>query len=123
MVQITLKRVYDAPEKTDGFRILVDRLWPRGIKKTALGFDLWPKAIAPSNELRKWVHEDIEPRWSEFSKRYQKELDDNAEAQKVIAQLSEHPMMTLLYAAKDTERNHAIILQYYLQEKLETPGR
>ena len=112
-MQVLLKRAYDEPESADGFRVLVDRLWPRGIKKADLRLDAWMKDIAPSTELRKWFHHDAE-RWPEFCRRYKAELK-KPELQKAIAETlraaGKHSTMTLIYGAKDTEHNEAVVLQ------------
>ncbi len=111
---IKIKRAYDPPEKSDGRRILVDRLWPRGISKSSAQIDLWLKEIAPSNALRKWFGHDPE-KWSEFRKRYARELAGNPET---IAQLKEHAgkqAITLVYGAKDQQHNNAVALKEYLE--------
>lgn len=108
---IRIKRAYEPPNPTDGYRILIDRLWPRGISKNALSFDDWMKVLAPSSELRKEFGHDPE-KWEEFEHRYQEELKTD-EAQKRIqqlAQLSTRRNVTLLYAAKDEEHNNAVVL-------------
>lgn len=108
-----IKRVYDKPEKEDGFRVLVDRLWPRGMTKEKAKVDLWLKDIAPSTELRKWFDHDPD-KWNEFKKRYQQELKDNKES---VAQLKDRMKsvpLTLLYAARDTEHNEAQVLKEWM---------
>jgi uncharacterized protein YeaO (DUF488 family) len=111
-VDILLKRAYEKPEAKDGFRVLVDRLWPRGIKKADLHLDAWAKEIAPSTELRKWFGHDP-TRWTEFCKRYKLELK-NPEAQATIAKTVQaaqgRSVITLIYGAKDSEHNEAIVL-------------
>lgn len=118
-MEVRLKRAYEHPEDADGFRVLVDRLWPRGISKADLRLDAWPKDIAPSTELRKWFHHDPE-RWPEFCKRYKAELKD-PELQKTIAdtvqQAKKHSTITLIYAAKDTEHNEAVVLQALFKKR------
>ena len=112
---IRLKRVYDPHADSDGKRILVDRLWPRGIKKEDAGLDLWLKDIAPSNGLRRWFSHDPS-KWQEFKERYRKELDSS---QKIIEDLrkeSRRGTVTLLFAAKDTERNNAVVLKEMIEE-------
>ena len=111
---ILLKRAYASSDPHDGFRILVDRLWPRGVSKSAAHIDLWLKDIAPSTSLRKWFGHDP-AKWDEFRDRYFLELRNNPEA---IEQLSEHVhrgVVTLVYAAKDTEYNDAVALKEYLE--------
>jgi uncharacterized protein YeaO (DUF488 family) len=110
---ILLKRAYDKPDQADGFRILVDRLWPRGIKKEDLQLDVWAKELAPSTELRKWFAHDPS-RWTEFRRRYRSELTQS-HASRSIGQIVDaarpSKTITLLYGAKDTEHNEAIILR------------
>jgi uncharacterized protein YeaO (DUF488 family) len=109
---IKIKRVYEPAEKGDGLRILVDRLWPRGIKKDA--FDLWLKDVAPSNELRNWFHHE-EPKWAQFRARYLKELAQNAEAIVELRKAVKGKTATLLYGAKDETHNQAVVLAAYLK--------
>ncbi|HEX7050849.1 MAG TPA: DUF488 domain-containing protein [Longimicrobiales bacterium] len=113
---IQIKRVYDPPEPDDGARFLVERLWPRGMKKEALKMDAWLKDVAPSAELRRWFgHEPS--RWDEFRKRYRAELEQAPEAlEPLIAALDRGPI-TLLYSARDTEHNSAVVLRDYLRER------
>jgi len=108
-----IKRVYDKPEKEDGLRILVDRLWPRGLTKEKAQVDIWLKDIAPSTELRKWFGHDP-ARWIEFRKRYLEEIENN---EKEISILKEHlktGRVTLVYAARDEEQNEARVLMELL---------
>ena len=110
-----IKRVYDPPSPDDGFRILIDGLWPRGLRKDQAKVDLWLKAIAPSAELRKRFSHDP-ALWDEFRRRYAAELDHNAE---VVAELRAHiagGTVTLLYAAKETRYNNAVCLSEYLEQ-------
>ena len=111
-MNIKIKRVYEKPEKGDGFRVLVDRLWPRGLTKEKAALDLWLKEIAPSTELRKWFGHDPE-KWNDFQKKYRKELKENKEA---VSTLKEHlkDSVSLLYGAKDEEHNEALVLKNYL---------
>lgn len=118
MTQIKLKRVYEAFDSGDGFRVLADRLWPRGIKKEELHYDLWCKEITPSNQLRKWVHEAPSDRWQQFSEMYRKELDNSITTKEFISQIKQYNTVTLLYASKNADQNHAQILKAYLEEKL-----
>jgi uncharacterized protein YeaO (DUF488 family) len=110
---ILLKRAYDKPGRADGYRVLVDRLWPRGIKKEALRLDAWAKDLAPSTQLRKWFAHDPR-RWSEFRKRYRAELKDSHAAGsvgKILDAARPARMITLLYGAKDAEHNEAVVLR------------
>jgi uncharacterized protein YeaO (DUF488 family) len=114
---IRIKRVYDPPEEADGMRVLVDRLWPRGLRKENAALTLWLKEIAPSPELRKWFGHDP-ARWAEFSRRYRVELARNDEAVAKAADLAKRGPLTLLYAAHDTAHNHALVLAAYLRDHL-----
>lgn len=111
---IQVKRVYDAPELTDGFRILVDRLWPRGLSKEKLKMDLWIKDIAPSDDLRKWFSHDP-AKWPEFKHRYFKELDEKHKEIEQILSHVKNGTVTLLYSAKDETHNQAAALKEYLE--------
>ena len=111
--QIQTKRVYDEPEDSDGYRVLVDRLWPRGIKKEALRHDLWLKEVTPSSSLRKWFHENTD-QWAAFTQRYSAELDEQPEAVQTLIDRSRQQRITLLYAAKDEQHNNATVLRDYL---------
>ncbi|MEZ7695718.1 DUF488 domain-containing protein [Prevotella jejuni] len=111
-----IKRAYAPVEDTDGYRILVDRLWPRGISKEKAKIDLWLKSVAPSNDLRKWFGHDPE-RFPEFSKRYQAELEESGALDELRATIKDHPNTTLLFAAHDEEHNNAVVLQHLLETK------
>jgi uncharacterized protein YeaO (DUF488 family) len=110
---VQIKRIYDPPASDDGVRILVDRLWPRGIKKEKAHVDEWAKDLAPSNELRRWFSHDPN-KWAEFKKRYRKELAEKQEVLKKIRDTSRKRTITLIYAAKDTEHNNAVVLKEIL---------
>ena len=112
-MKIHLKRVYDDPSEKDGTRILVDRLWPRGLTKAKAHVDLWLKEIAPSNELRKWFAHDP-AKWPEFRARYKAELKHNGPQLALLKQAIARGPATLLYGAKDTEHNEAVVLQELL---------
>ena len=114
---IQLKRAYDPASKEDGVRYLVERLWPRGIKKIDLVMDAWLKNVAPSTDLRKWFSHDPE-KWTEFQRRYTAELDANPESWKPILEAARHGKVTLIYSAHDTEHNSALLLKTYLDKKL-----
>jgi len=113
---IIVKRIYDKPEKKDDFRILVDRLWPRGLSKKEAKVDLWLKEIAPSDKLRKWFSHDPE-KWGDFKKKYKHELKDKPELVQKINQIEkEEKTVTLLYSARDEEHNNAVVLKEYLKK-------
>lgn len=113
MPDIRLKRAYDEPERSDGARILVDRLWPRGIKKEDLHLHAWAKSLAPSTELRKWFAHDPD-RWAEFQKRYRAELKESHATKAVselLASAKKAKTITLLFGAKDRGHNEAVVLR------------
>ncbi|MRG48797.1 DUF488 family protein [Chitinophaga sp. SYP-B3965] len=110
---IKIKRVYDEPSKEDGFRILIDRLWPRGFTKEKAAVDEWAKDLAPSSPLRTWFRHS-EALWPEFEKKYLAELKKNAAVGDFIKQHKDKKKITLIFATKDLEHNHAIVLQKYL---------
>jgi uncharacterized protein YeaO (DUF488 family) len=115
-VNVQIKRVYEEPSTSDGKRILIDRLWPRGLTKEKAKVDLWLKDIAPSTELRQWFGHDPS-KWNEFKKRYHDELKKNREIiVKLIEQLKTGKV-TLVYGAKDEEHNDAVVLKEYLEKK------
>lgn len=113
-ISIKIKRVYDKYEESDGFRILVDRLWPRGLKKKEAKVDLWFKEIAPTDELRKWFAHDPS-KWDEFKKKYEEEIKKNENLNKLIKIIIEKKNVTLLYSAKDREHNNAVVLKNILE--------
>jgi uncharacterized protein YeaO (DUF488 family) len=120
---IAVKRVYEKPSRSDGTRVLVDRLWPRGLSKEAAALDAWLKELAPSDELRRWTHEHRE-QWPVFRKRYLKELTrpEAAEELQELYTLSHRKKpLTLLYAFKDTERNNAVVLKELLEGMRKPP--
>lgn len=113
--KIKIKRVYDPIEKNDGFRILVDRIWPRGISKVNAKLDLWLKNIAPSAELRKWYNHDSS-KWRKFQIKYEKEILNNKnEMNSLRAFIKEYPHITLIYAAADRGHNNAVVLKEVLK--------
>lgn len=114
---IKVERLYDDPNGTDTFRILVDRLWPRGLSKDKVKIDLWQKEIAPSNSLRKWFSHDLK-KWNEFRERYFKELEKNNELVNVMLDKVKKEPITLLYGAKDEKFNNAVALKEYLDKKI-----
>lgn len=113
---IRIKRTYEPSARGDGRRILVERLWPRGMKKEALDVDAWPKDVAPSTTLRKWFGHRVE-RWDEFRRRYRRELRANRDAWSSILEASKRGAVTLLYSAHDIEHNGAVVLCEYLTER------
>lgn len=113
---ITIKRVYDPAEPSDGRRILVERLWPRGMKKEDAKLDDWLKDVAPSTELRKWFSHDKE-KWTEFQKRYRKELDQHPEAWQPILDAAKEGKVTLLFSSHDAEHNNVVALKKYLEDR------
>ena len=110
---IQIKRAYDPPSRTDGMRVLVDRLWPRGLSKEKLKLDAWLKDLAPSNELRKQFHHDA-AKWNEFQKRYFEELDQQPEQVAELRKKARGGTVTLIYGAQDREHNNAVALKKYL---------
>ena len=107
---IALKRAYDPPNEADGLRVLVDRLWPRGLTKKAAAIDEWAKDVAPSTELRKWYGHDPE-RWTEFGRRYRAELKSKGEAREALRSKARAAPITLIYAAHDSAHTHALVLR------------
>lgn len=112
---IKCKRAYDDASPDDGTRVLVDRLWPRGVSTEDAALDDWLKEVAPSDELRKWFDHDPK-KWDEFCRRYHRELDENEELVDRIRQEAEDGTLTLVYAAKDREHNNAVALKHYLEK-------
>lgn len=113
---LRVKRVYEKVGVTDGFRVLVDRLWPRGLTKGKAKIDLWLKDVAPSDELRGWFGHDT-AKWGEFKKRYFQELRDKSQLVKTLKDNLQKGPITLLYGAKDTKHNNAVVLQEYLNKE------
>ncbi|MGE5537208.1 MAG: DUF488 domain-containing protein [Gemmatimonas sp.] len=120
--RIALKRVYEPAGKDDGTRILVDRLWPRGLKTEKAKIDLWLRDIAPTDELRKWFHHDPD-NWPQFRKWYRQEIGRRPDLLQPIKEALEHGDVTLLYAAKDEARNNAVVLKERLEKGLEASAR
>lgn len=114
---ITVKHAYDPAEASDNQRILVDRLWPRGISKETLHLTEWINEIAPSTELRKWFNHEP-PKWEEFSRRYREELEQHPKEVEQLLSLARLGDVTLLYGAKEARYNNAVVLKSYLEEKL-----
>ncbi|NLD74738.1 MAG: DUF488 domain-containing protein [Chloroflexi bacterium] len=114
------KRVYKDPAEDDGYRVLVDRLWPRGLRKEAARLDEWAKDLAPSDDLRRWFGHDP-ARWEEFVARYHAELDEHEGAVSALAERAGRGPVTLLYAAKDEAHNNAVALQRYIEGRFSAP--
>jgi uncharacterized protein YeaO (DUF488 family) len=118
-MNIRIKRIYEPAVPPDGYRILVDRLWPRGIKKESASVDVWLKEVAPSTSLRTWFAHD--PRkWNVFKQKYLQELTNNEGLATLLETIHGHKVVTLLYGARDTEHNQAVVLKEYL-EKMDSP--
>lgn len=115
LMNIKLKRIYEPKENADGLRILVDRLWPRGIKKEEANVDMWMKDIAPSSTLRKWFAHDA-TKWNTFKTKYKAELKQSKNIENLLSSLQQHKTITLVYAAKDTKHNHAIVIKEFLEQ-------
>jgi len=111
---IKLKRAYDPPKQQDGLRILVDRFWPRGLRKQDAAIDLWLKELAPSEELRKWFGHDPE-KWPEFRRRFRAELKNRGDLIKLLRHRTTEGAVTFVYAAKDKAHNHAVVLKEFLE--------
>lgn len=118
---IRTRRVYEPPQPDDGRRFLVERLWPRGVKKEALPMNAWLKDVAPSDDLRRWFGHDPE-RWEEFQRRYFAELDSKPETWRPLVKAAREGNVTLLYSARDTEHNNAVALKLYLEGRLGSRG-
>ena len=118
MGQVDIKRVYEQAADEDGVRILVDRLWPRGVSKERAALSGWLKDVAPSPDLRRWWHHDPD-RFEDFARRYRTELDENPALEDLLSIVREHDRTTLVYAAKDPAVNHALILRDYIRQALE----
>ena len=114
---IQLKRAYDPADSADGTRFLVEGLWPRGVRKTALPLEAWLKDVAPSTVLRRWFGHDPK-KWTEFRRRYFRELIGNADALEPIIKATHHGPVTLVYSSHDTEHNNAVALKDYLQARI-----
>ena len=115
--EVKLKRAYDATSETDGFRIYIDRLWPRGLSHETFHYDLWDKDLAPSTELREWFHADPADRWQEFSKRYADELRGSEAFGRFCQIVEAHPVVTLLFSSHDVSHNNAVVVRNLLLAK------
>ncbi|HEY8341372.1 MAG TPA: DUF488 domain-containing protein [Egibacteraceae bacterium] len=114
---VRIRRVYDPPEPEDGFRILIDRVWPRGVSKEEARVDEWRRDLAPSTELRRWFGHDP-ARFDEFRRRYRAELEQAADALDELVERARDGVVTLVYGARDTEHNNAVVLRELLEERL-----
>ncbi len=121
MAKIGVKRVYEPASTEDGARFLVERLWPRGMRKEALAMDAWLKDVAPSGELRRWFDHDP-AKWEEFRRRYAAELDARPETWAPILQAAERGPVTLLFSARDFGHNNAVALRLYLERRRDAPS-
>jgi len=115
---IKLKRIYDKPASNDGYRVLIDRVWPRGMRKEQARVDAWRRELAPSSQLRKWFKHDPS-KWGEFKHHYFEELDNNQAAVEQLAIRAREQQLTLLFAARDTNFNNAVALKEYLEHRRE----
>ena len=113
---IQLKRAYDPASPDDGYRVYIDRLWPRGLSHETFHYDSWDKQIAPSTELREWFHQNPNSRWEEFVQRYQSELLTNPAFQSLKSEIADKPKVTLLYSSRDHEHNNAVVVQKALSQ-------
>lgn len=114
---IKLKRAYDPASDEDGYRVYVDRLWPRGLSHETFHYDLWDKEIAPSTELREWFHADPENRWTEFAVKYRAELKANPALKSLKHEIADQSIVTLLYSSHDQEHNNAVVLENVLNNE------
>jgi len=120
-MSIVIKRVYDPPDKDGGYRVLVDRLWPRGLTKEKVQINEWAKDIAPTNELRKWLHQN-ETQWDEFQKKYIAYLRENKEKIEPLIARAQQEKVTLLYASKRQQLNKASVLKEYIESQMKNDG-
>jgi len=116
-MNIQIRRAYDPPARSDGYRVLVDRVWPRGVSKDELDLDEWRKEIAPSTQLRKWFGHDPE-RWKEFQERYFAELEGKQDSVQELVKRARHGRITLVYGARDPDHNQAVALTTYLRARI-----
>lgn len=116
MTEFQLKRAYEAPSPRDGYRVYIDRLWPRGLSHADFPYDLWDKDIAPSTELREWFHADPADRWQQFEQKYTAELKASPSMAALAKLLYTKPKVTLLFSSHDTEHNNAVVVYDYLKQ-------
>ena len=117
-MQINIKRVYDQPKLSDGYLILIERIWHRRTKKEALKYEIWDNNIAHSHALRRWFHENPQEHWEGFVSLYSKELENSDSVKDFVERIKSHDRITLLYASKDATHNHASVLRQFLQNHL-----
>ena len=113
---IQIKRAYEPASPDDGYRIYIDRLWPRGLSHETFHYDYWDKEISPSTELREWFHADPQNRWQEFEEKYKKELSENPAFSTLKKEIAGKPKVTLLYSSHDEQHNNAVIVKNILSE-------
>lgn len=116
-MKIHIKRIYEAASPADGYRILVDRLWPRGLKKEDARIDLWAKDIAPTTELRKWFNHEAD-KWTAFKAKYHTELNHSPQLPEFLTELKKHKAVTFLIATRNEQYNHALVLKNFVEEKI-----
>lgn len=116
MKKINIKRAYEAASADDGYRVYIDRLWPRGLSHQTFVYDWWDKSIAPSTQLREWFHADPDGRWDEFGRRYLAELRSNPASGELMDRLKDKDVVTLLYSSHDRVHNNAVVVAEFLQE-------
>ena len=116
---IKLKRIYEPYSEDDGYRILIDRLWPRGMKKEDAKIDKWLKEIAPTTELRKWFNHEPD-KWDQFRQKYNAELDKSTALDELLLDLNKHKTVTFLFSTREEKHNHAIVLQQFINDHLQT---
>lgn len=114
--QIEIKRAYDPASADDGYRVYIDRLWPRGLSHETFHYDLWDKEVAPSTRLREWFHASPDTLWQEFAGRYKDELEHNPAYEALRKQMAAYPKVTLLYSSHDREHNNAMVLKEMLEK-------
>lgn len=117
MTEFKLKRAYEPSDPSDGFRVYIDRLWPRGLSREEFLYNLWDKDISPSTELREWFHADPETRWPEFEEKYMAELKAMPAMDALAKLLFTKPTVTLLFSSRDVEHNNAVVVYNYLKQK------
>lgn len=117
MQTLKLKRAYEPESPDDGFRVYIDRLWPRGLSHETFHYDMWDKDIAPSTELREWFHVDPDGRWDEFEKKYTEELKENPAFQTLKNEIADKSTVTLLYSSHDEKHNNAVVVYELLKKQ------